>query len=73
LTASDQSSNPLGRAAYRGDPATFDGFETEAISSSVEERINQYGFGFWAAELKGTKGFIGFIGLSVRVCRTVMA
>lgn len=33
--------------------------------SKIEERISQQGFGLWAAELKATKGFIGFIGLSV--------
>jgi 3-dehydroquinate dehydratase/shikimate dehydrogenase len=46
-------------------PATLSGAETEAMIATIEERINQRGFGFWAAELKGTKTFIGFIGLNV--------
>ncbi len=33
--------------------------------STIEERIDRDGFGFWAAELKEPKGFIGFIGLNV--------
>jgi RimJ/RimL family protein N-acetyltransferase len=46
-------------------PATLSRAETEAMISTIEERISQHGFGFWAAELKETKGFIGFIGLNV--------
>ena len=46
-------------------PAMLSRAETEAMISTIEERISQHGFGFWAAELKETKGFIGFIGLNV--------
>jgi RimJ/RimL family protein N-acetyltransferase len=46
-------------------PATLSRAETEAMISIVEERISQDGFGLWAAELKATAGFIGFIGLDV--------
>jgi RimJ/RimL family protein N-acetyltransferase len=46
-------------------PATLTRDETEAMISKVEEGISQHGFGFWAAELKKTKTFIGFIGLNV--------
>jgi RimJ/RimL family protein N-acetyltransferase len=46
-------------------PATLSRAETEAMISIVEERISQDGFGLWAAELKATTGFIGFIGLDV--------
>jgi RimJ/RimL family protein N-acetyltransferase len=46
-------------------PATLSRAETEAMISSVEEKFSQHGFGLWAAELKVTAGFIGFIGLDV--------
>jgi RimJ/RimL family protein N-acetyltransferase len=46
-------------------PGTLSRAETEAMISNVEDKIRQHGFGFWAAELKATAGFIGFIGLSV--------
>src|SRR5712691_10822923 len=46
-------------------PATLSRAETEALISTFEERISQHGFGLWAAELKATAGFIGFIGLDV--------
>lgn len=46
-------------------PATLSRSETEAMISKIEKRIRQQGFGLWAAELKATKGFIGFIGLNV--------
>ena len=46
-------------------PATLSRAESEAIISKIEERISQHGFGLWAAELKGAKDFIGFIGLNV--------
>jgi RimJ/RimL family protein N-acetyltransferase len=46
-------------------PARLSRAETEAMISTIEERIGRDGFGFWAVELKETKGFIGFIGLNV--------
>jgi RimJ/RimL family protein N-acetyltransferase len=46
-------------------PATLSPAETEAMISKIEERMRQQGFGLWAAEVKRTKDFIGFIGLSV--------
>jgi RimJ/RimL family protein N-acetyltransferase len=46
-------------------PATLSRAESEAMISKIEERISQHGFGLWAAELKETKDFIGFIGLHV--------
>jgi RimJ/RimL family protein N-acetyltransferase len=46
-------------------PAMLTRAETEAMISTIEERIIQRGFGLWAAELKETKSFIGFIGLNV--------
>jgi RimJ/RimL family protein N-acetyltransferase len=46
-------------------PATLSRSETEAMTSKIEERMRQQGFGLWAAEVKRTKDFIGFIGLNV--------
>jgi RimJ/RimL family protein N-acetyltransferase len=46
-------------------PATLSRAETETMISSVQEKFSQHGFGLWAAELKATAGFIGFIGLDV--------
>jgi ribosomal-protein-alanine N-acetyltransferase len=46
-------------------PATMSHAESEAMIKTIEERIDQHGFGFWAAELKSTKELIGFIGLNV--------
>ena len=46
-------------------PATLSRAETETMIATIEKRITQYGFGFWAAVLKTTESFIGFIGLNV--------
>jgi RimJ/RimL family protein N-acetyltransferase len=46
-------------------PATLTPAETEAMVKLIEERIDQHGFGFWAAELKQTQELIGFVGLNV--------
>src|ERR1700732_411152 len=46
-------------------PATLSRSETEAMIETIEKRISQHGFGLWAAELRETKDFIGFIGLNV--------
>jgi RimJ/RimL family protein N-acetyltransferase len=46
-------------------PATLSRAETEAMISKIEEKFRQQGFGLWAAELRETKNFIGFIGLNV--------
>jgi RimJ/RimL family protein N-acetyltransferase len=45
-------------------PTTLSRAETETMISKIEEKIRQQGFGFWAAELRETKNFIGFIGLN---------
>ncbi len=59
-------------ARLNGDPRVMEFFpalltrtQTEAMIAEIERRINRDGFGFWAAELKAVKEFIGFIGLSV--------
>jgi RimJ/RimL family protein N-acetyltransferase len=46
-------------------PATLSRAETEVMIRTIEERFGREGFGLWAAELKETKAFIGFIGLNV--------
>ncbi len=46
-------------------PATLSRAESETMIKTVEDRIDQHGFGFWAAELRSTRELIGFIGLNV--------
>ncbi len=46
-------------------PATLSCAETELMIAAIEKRFAQHGFGLWATELKKTKSFIGFVGLSV--------
>lgn len=46
-------------------PSTLTQTETEEMIKIIEERMDQNGFGFWAAELKETGQFIGFVGLNV--------
>jgi RimJ/RimL family protein N-acetyltransferase len=46
-------------------PATLSRAETVAMISTIEERIERDGFGFWATERREPRGFIGFIGLNV--------
>jgi RimJ/RimL family protein N-acetyltransferase len=46
-------------------PATLRRAETEALIQTIEETFRREGFGLWAAELKETRSFIGFIGLNV--------
>ncbi|MGH9574199.1 MAG: GNAT family N-acetyltransferase [Candidatus Acidiferrales bacterium] len=46
-------------------PSTRSRQESDAIIDTIEKRIDQHGFGFWAAELKASETFIGFIGLNV--------
>ncbi len=46
-------------------PATLSHAESEAMISKIEEGISQHGFGLWATEVRRTRDFIGFIGLSV--------
>jgi hypothetical protein len=45
-------------------PATLTGSETGAKVTTIEKKIARDGFGFWAAELKEPKAFIGFVGLN---------
>ena len=45
-------------------PNTLTVQETAALVKRIETHICLHGFGLWAAELKETNTFIGFIGLS---------
>jgi len=46
-------------------PSVLSGKESNAMIEAIERRIDEQGFGLWAAELKSSKSFIGFIGLNV--------
>ncbi|KTD25721.1 acetyltransferase [Legionella lansingensis] len=46
-------------------PARLTEQETRAMVERIQAHIQRHGFGLWAAELKATKEFIGFIGLNV--------
>lgn len=46
-------------------PNTLSRKESNAIIDIIEKRFDQHGFGLWAAEIKSSKTFIGFTGLSV--------
>lgn len=46
-------------------PTTLSRKESDAIIDKIETGIDRHGFGLWAAELKYSQTFIGFIGLSV--------
>ena len=45
-------------------PAQQDRAAIEAIIGRVRAHFAEHGFGWWAAELKGTGAFIGFVGLA---------
>jgi len=67
-----QASDTEPLARMNSDPRVMEFFpkllsraESEAMIATIEQRISRDGFGFWAAELKETKEFIGFIGLNV--------
>src|SRR5688572_17204346 len=46
-------------------PATLTHAETETLVEVFREKFEKNGFCFWAAELRATKAFIGFVGLSI--------
>ncbi|KTD11233.1 GNAT family N-acetyltransferase [Legionella jamestowniensis] len=46
-------------------PAILSEKETMAMLARIHAHIQQHGFGLWAAELKETAEFIGFIGLNI--------
>jgi RimJ/RimL family protein N-acetyltransferase len=59
-------------ARLNGDPAVMEYMpklltreESDAFAAHIEAQFDPYGFGLWAAELRATGEFIGFIGLSI--------
>jgi len=46
-------------------PALLSAEETNAFVDRIELHFNQHGFGLWAAQLRYTDQFIGYIGLAV--------
>ncbi|MDO4231816.1 MAG: GNAT family N-acetyltransferase [Lautropia sp.] len=46
-------------------PACLGQAESDALADRCQALIAERGWGFWAAELKETKAFIGFVGLHV--------
>jgi len=46
-------------------PALLSRAETEAAMDRIEDHFAQRGFGLWAAELRETGTFIGYVGLTV--------
>lgn len=46
-------------------PAPLSADESSAMFDRIESHFEQYGFGLWAAELRETGDFIGYIGLAV--------
>lgn len=52
-------------AVMRFFPSTLSRPESDEVADRIEQGIEQRGWGFYAAELRETGEFIGFIGLSV--------
>lgn len=46
-------------------PSTLSAIESDALSDRIEAHFRTHGFGGFAAELRATGAFIGFIGLAV--------
>lgn len=46
-------------------PAPLSRRESDAVADRCEAFIDQHGWGFWAAELKDGREFIGFVGLHI--------
>ena len=46
-------------------PRVLSEHESHAMAERCRELINQRGWGFWAAESKASKEFIGFVGLHI--------
>ncbi|WP_226643572.1 GNAT family N-acetyltransferase [Microbulbifer variabilis] len=44
-------------------PATFSRDQSDTILDSLKAHINEYGWGYWALELKSNKEFLGFVGI----------
>jgi RimJ/RimL family protein N-acetyltransferase len=59
-------------ARLNGDPAAMEWMpkrltreESDAFAARIEAHFDAHGYGLWAAELRATGEFIGFIGLSI--------
>jgi RimJ/RimL family protein N-acetyltransferase len=52
-------------AVMRYFPSTRTAEESDAMVTRIDAHFAQHGFGFWAAELKATGEFTGFVGLAV--------
>lgn len=59
-------------AALNADPAVMEYFESTLPreksvewAKTINGRIDEHGFGWWAVEVKGGASFIGFVGLNV--------
>jgi RimJ/RimL family protein N-acetyltransferase len=46
-------------------PKTLERAESDKIIAILQVHIEQHGYGFWAAELRATGEFIGFIGIQM--------
>jgi RimJ/RimL family protein N-acetyltransferase len=46
-------------------PAQFDRAESDAVADRLQARIAEVGWGLWAAEIRESGEFIGFVGLHV--------
>lgn len=46
-------------------PASLTPAESDALADHLESLISARGWGLWAAELKGSNDFIGFVGLHI--------
>jgi RimJ/RimL family protein N-acetyltransferase len=67
-----QASDRVPFAAMNRDPLVMEHFpsllnrrQSDQIVDRVEAHFERHGFGLWAAELRATQEFIGFIGLSI--------
>ena len=45
-------------------PNLLDRSASDALADRIEAKINDQGWGWWAAELRATQEFIGFVGLN---------
>ena len=46
-------------------PALLTREQSDALVDRCIERINRYGYGLWAVEVRGSREFIGYVGLAV--------
>ena len=46
-------------------PNLLDRFASDALADRIEAKIHDRGWGWWAAELRATQAFIGFVGLNI--------